>query len=159
MSKITASRQTVDRLQKDKELSNEVSDNPLRTLSVHGQGEVECLPDIFQMTITLNSSKLSIEEAEASIKKRSDYILQVLRNNGVGEDCIKSYTDISHDNQAIIVKTTLSVTSSTTRLAKTKRTIQEKLNSSVQCSNISCSVSFNHLMSQRYVHVHVAVLA
>ena len=156
---MTASKQAVPLLRqnqescKDESGYTEITDNPLRTLSVRGHGQVECSPDNFQMTIVLNSSKPSVEEAETSVKKRSDYIFQVLRNNGIGEDCIKSHTDVGHDNQTIVLKTSLKVISDDfNKISRAKKIIKEKLDSSVQCSSIGCYVSFSHLMSQRYVY-------
>ena len=123
---------------------------PLRTLAVCGQGETQCCPDHFQMTIVMSSTKPSIEEAEASVKKRSDYVLQVLRNHGMKNDCIKLSSEMSHRNHSVVFKTNIKVFSEDFyKVTQARGVVREKLNGSVQCSDIGCSISLKHLTAQR----------
>ena len=127
-------------------------ENPLRTLTVHGQGATECNPDKFQMTVLLTSSKASIEEAEASVKKRSDYVLQVLRNHGMNSECVKLHTTVNQDDQKQVnsIKTNVKVLGCDfDRISQARGVVLEKLGSSAQCSSINCSISFNQQMAQR----------
>ena len=65
------------------------------TVSVQSSGEMRTHPDIFQFTITIRNSKESLEEAQTSIKRRTDYISQVIRKNGVKSRSIVVSTDMT----------------------------------------------------------------
>ena len=66
-----------------------------RTISVHASGEVTSLPDVIQFTVTAHSSKDTVEEAQASVKRRTDYIAQVARKNGIKNNGIAISTEVS----------------------------------------------------------------
>ena len=66
-----------------------------RTISVHATGEVACPPDILDFLISVSSSKDTVEAAQLSVKRRTEYILQVLRNSGIREGSIKCSSEIS----------------------------------------------------------------
>lgn len=65
------------------------------TVSVQSSGEMWIPPDILQFTITIRNSKESLEEAQTSIKRRTDYISQVIRKNGVKSGGIVVSTDVT----------------------------------------------------------------
>lgn len=131
-----------------------VSDSQMRTLSVQGQGESTCSPDNFQMTVSLSSSKPSTQEAEASVKKRSDYVLQVLRNHGLSSNCINMKTCVSRHMEkedVYVFSMIISVIGKDyDRLNESKCVLREKLSDSVTCSDIHCSVSFKHRINHRF---------
>lgn len=53
------------------------------SISVHSSGEVTSLPDVIEFTVTVHSCKETIEDAQTSVKRRTDYIMQVARKNGI----------------------------------------------------------------------------
>lgn len=69
--------------------------NGKRTISVHSSGEVTSLPDVIQFTVTVRSCKETVEDAQASVKRRTDYISQVVRKNGVKNTGVSLSTEVS----------------------------------------------------------------
>ena len=65
------------------------------TISVQSSGEVRVPPDILHFTVTVRNSKESLEEAQTSVKRRTDYISQVARKNGVKAGNIVISTDVT----------------------------------------------------------------
>ena len=154
-----ASRKDFKEMSKDPLQQSENPGKILRTLSVQGQGDVKCTPDTFQMTVCVTSSKPSLEEAQTSVKKRTDYIQQVSRNHGVSGECIKLHTDIYHDNnnnsqlQSVTVDARMNITTGDIdKCRKIRNILIEKLSGSIQCNSIHCSISSKHRAAQRYMH-------
>lgn len=65
------------------------------TISVHSSGEVTSLPDVIEFTITVHSCKETVEDAQTSVKRRTDYIAQVARKNGIKNSEITVCTEVS----------------------------------------------------------------
>ncbi len=65
------------------------------TISVQSSGEVRVPPDVLYFTVTIKNSKESLEEAQTSVKRRTDYIAQVARKNGVKGPNIAFSTDVT----------------------------------------------------------------
>lgn len=65
------------------------------TISVQSSGEIWTPPDTLQFTITVKNSKESMEEAQSSVKRRTDYIAQVIRKNGVSSGSMVLSTDVT----------------------------------------------------------------
>ena len=153
MSDWSVIREQSERQQNDNRLS--VSPIKLtRTLSIHAVGEVECSPDTFTFTITIASSKTSLEEAESSVKRRSDYVLQVLRNSGI--KTIHIGDDIKRGD-TIEVKRTIMITNNKNleNCRKARSFLIEKLDDTVHCSPIECQLSLNQKVMKRYMcYVH-----
>ena len=117
------------------------------SISVHSSGEVTTLPDIIQFTVTVNSSKESAEEAQASVKRRIDYITQVIRKNGVKNNCVTVSTEVSKENiiqkedtlsEVVTVHCDVVVNcDSLVRCETIRNVLIEKMDSSVQFSSVS----------------------
>jgi len=65
------------------------------TISVQSSGEVLLLPDVLHFTVSIRNSKETLEEAQTSVKRRTDYIAQVARKNGVKGNSIVFCTDVT----------------------------------------------------------------
>lgn len=120
-----------------------------RTISVFASGEVTSLPDVIQFTVTAHSSKETVEEAQASVKRRTDYIAQVARKNGIKNNDVIISTEVRKgagkemeqgdmggswaavSTEVVIICDTLS------KCEAVKNTLVEKLDSSVHFSHIS----------------------
>lgn len=72
--------------------------NGKSTISVYSSGEVTTLPDVIQFTITVESSKENAEDSQASVKRRTDYITQVIRKNGVKSNDVTVSTEVSKES-------------------------------------------------------------
>lgn len=66
-----------------------------RTISVRAFGEASCPPDIIQFTVIVSSSKETLEAAHASVKRRTDYILQALEKNGIKRKTVACSTQVN----------------------------------------------------------------
>lgn len=62
-------------------------------ISVQATGEVTALPDVVQFTISVRSTKETADEAQASVKRRTDYVSQVIKKHGVHG--VESSTEVS----------------------------------------------------------------
>ena len=69
------------------------------TISVQSSGEVRLLPDVLHFTVSIRNSKETLEEAQTSVKRRTDYIAQVARKNGVKGNNIVFCTDVSQSTE------------------------------------------------------------
>ena len=118
-----------------------------RTLSIHAVGEVECSPDTCTLTITIASSKTSLEEAQSSVKRRSDYVLQVLRNNGI--KTIQILNDITRGDTTEVKCTVVIINNNFENCRKARSILIEKLDDSVHCSPIECQLSLNQKVMKR----------
>ena len=112
-----------------------------RTITVHASGEVSCPPDLFSLAISVCSTKESAEAAQSSVKRRSEYIRQVLRNNKIGEKQVKVTTDVSRveeeEEEEVCVQSHFLVqTGSLPACEAVRNLLVEKLDATVQCSAI-----------------------
>jgi len=113
-----------------------------RTITVHASGEVSCPPDLFSLAISVCSRKESAEAAQSSVKRRSEYIRQVLRNNKIGEKQVKVTTDVSRveeeeEEEEVCVQSHFLVqTGSLPACEAVRNLLVEKLDATVQCSAI-----------------------
>ena len=71
---------------------------PSNSISVQSAGEITLSPDTIQFTISVRSSKESLEDAQASVKRRVDYITQVLRKNEIKNNDVALSTEINRKN-------------------------------------------------------------
>lgn len=122
---------------------NDIQRSPKRSISVMASGISVCPPDHFSFDVTVSSTKSILEEAQASVKRRGDYILQVLRNHNV--KTVQSVTDVwtECNGEEHVVEMGISVQcGEVDKCCKVRNVIMEKLDSSsVQCSSIMCSHS------------------
>ena len=68
-------------------------------------GEARCPPSVIQFGVSVCSVKSTLEAAQDSVKRRTDYILQTLRNNGIKEKSYKCSTDIRKADDSVRVQT------------------------------------------------------
>jgi hypothetical protein len=145
-----------------------------RTISVHASGEVTTLPDVIQFTVAVHSSKETVEEAQTSVKRRTDYISQVTRKNGIKADGVFISTEVSKGvgrgtepgdlvgTSLAAVCTEVVIKCDTLLKCETVRNILvEKMDSSVQFSHIGFSLSGEARQAGRYamIIVHTALFA
>lgn len=110
-----------------------------RNISVQATSEVVCPPDIVQFGITVCSSKDTHEAAQTSVKRRTDYILQVLRNNGIRENKnVKMSTNVSRGEAEFTVQSELLVEHSDLSKCEIIRNLLiEKMDSSIHFTPIT----------------------
>lgn len=123
--------------------------SPKRTISVQSVGEVVCPPNVIQFGISVFSTKETLEAAQGSVKRRTDYILQVFRNNGIKEKTWKFSTDISRqgDDNCVRVQTNIVVDCDSVLKCETVRNLLiEKLDSS---SVHFTPVTYHHLSQDK----------
>ena len=129
--------------------------SPKRTISVMASGVAVCSPDTFSFNVTVCSTKSALTEAQASVKRRGDYILQVLRNHNIRN--IRSLTDMwtEANGEEHVVEMSISVQcGDVEKCSKVRNTIMEKLDSpSVHCSSIGCSHTPEWKAMKMYVRV------
>ena len=122
-----------------------------RTISIQAQGDVVCFPDVFRFSISISSSKSSFEDAHLSVKKRSDYVLQVLRNHGLcrGKH-VEVINDVERCEETSSVHCSIAVSCDNQHTCCTVRNLLvQKLSSCVQFSSIYCSASLQHKANKR----------
>ena len=116
-------------------------DSGKRSITIHDVGEVSKCPDIIKFTVSVCSSKDSIESVKASVKRRVDYILQTLRSHGIGGKSVTVSTDINR-GEGYEIRSDVLVQHSNVQQCQTARNfLVEKLDSSVVISPISCHCS------------------
>lgn len=120
-----------------------------RTISVQATGEVSWPPDLLQFSMTISSTKDSLEAAQGSVKRRTDYILQVLRNNGIKDQDIKLSTEIVRGEQAVVYTDVLVECGSVAVCEQIRNKLLEKLDSSVHFSDITCQHTLEAKARQR----------
>ena len=132
-----------------------------RTISVHATSEVICPPDILQFAITVCSSKDTHEAAQTSVKRRTDYILQVLRNNGIRDSkSVKMLTDVSRGESEFTVQSEVLVEHSDLAKCEVVRNLLiEKMDSNIQFSPITCHYSPEIKEQKRWVLIFDKLLA
>ena len=111
-----------------------------RTISVHATSEVVCPTDVVQFSITVCSRKDTHEAAQTSVKRRTGYILQVLRNNGIRENKnVKMSTNVSRGEAEFCVQSKVLVEHSDLSKCEIVRNLLiEKMDSSIQFTPITC---------------------
>lgn len=118
-----------------------------------GTGVVVCGPDVFSFCVTIVSSKPVLSDARTSVKRRGDYILQVLRNHSVKN--VQSVTDSMSkaDRDEHTVEMSVSVVcGDIEKCCEVRDLIMNKLDSpSVHCSTIQCSHSPQWIAHKTYV--------
>ena len=126
-----------------------------RTISVNATSEVVCPPDIIQFVITVCSSKETHEAAQTSVKRRTDYIVQVLRNNGIRDSKnVKMLTDVSRGESDFTVQSEVLVEHSDMAKCEVVRNLLiEKMDSSIQFSLITCHYSPEIKEQKRWVPI------
>lgn len=124
-----------------------------RTISVHATSEVVCPPDIVQFGITVCSSKDTHEAAQTSVKRRTDYIMQVLRNNGIRDNKnIKMLTDVKREECEFTVQSEILVEhGDLSKCELIRNLLIEKMDSSIQFTPIACHHSPQNKESKRWV--------
>ncbi|XP_062511132.1 interleukin-1 receptor-associated kinase 1-binding protein 1 homolog [Corticium candelabrum] len=80
-----------------------------RSIMVSGVAAVEVAPDQILLSVSVVSSKNSVEEAKSSVKRRCDYIKQVLRNHSLKENEYETSTAVWKDQNAWNVRSDFSV--------------------------------------------------
>ena len=116
------------------EKRSSVSDR--RTITVSGTGEIEITPDRILLSVSVLSSKNSVEEARSSVKRRCDYIRQVLRNHGFRENTYETSTGVWRDSDIWNIRTEFSVTlMDAAACEKIKNILTEKLQTGVSISH------------------------
>ena len=125
------------------------------TISVHSCGEVNCTPDIIQFTVSIRSSKESVEEAQASIKRRTDYVSQVIRKNGIKNNDFAISTELSRksieETECVTVQADVVVKcDNLSRCENTRNVLMEKMDSSVHFSSVNFWHSTEAKESGRY---------
>ena len=120
--------------------------SPSRSISVQAVGEAQCPPSTINFGVTVSSVKDSLEAAQSSVKRRVDYIIQVLRNNGLREKSYKCSSEITRSEECVRVQTDILVEcESVSRCETVRNLLIEKLDSSVQVT----TVTFHHLYEHR----------
>lgn len=123
----------------------------LRTITVHASSEVSCPPDIFSLAISVTSTKDSAEAAQNSVNRRTEYILQVLRNNSIKGKQVKKSTDVTRVNEdEVCVRVSIVVQTGSLEACEAARNVLiEKMDATVQCSTIDLLHSPAHKTEKR----------
>ena len=128
-----------------------------RTVSVQAEGQVEAWPDRFNLTITVTSTKQKLDEAQLSVKRRSDYIIQVLRNHdfkgkrlNIFEEitrlpCSNGSSEVEHQVKCIVKIEGDEME----KVLRVKNLLLQKMDASVLYSNISCYHSSGYKAKKR----------
>lgn len=126
------------------------------SISVHATGEVACPPDVLEFLISVSSTKDNLESSLESVTRRSEYILQVLRNNGVKDRCIRSTSEITKGEESVTVHAdTLVRINDLVKCEKVRNLLIEKLDRSVLFSPITCYHSLEEKENKRCVRGHM----
>ena len=122
-----------------------------RIITVQASGEVACKPDLFSFAICVTSTKENVETAQNSVKRRIEYILQVLRNNGIKERRVERSTDVNRASESeVCVRVNLQVESESLQACEVSRNLLvEKMDATVQCSIIELLHSPSHKAEMR----------
>uniref|UniRef100_A0A1I8IZZ4 Alba domain-containing protein n=1 Tax=Macrostomum lignano TaxID=282301 RepID=A0A1I8IZZ4_9PLAT len=107
-----------------------------KTVEVLGVGEVPVVPDQCSVVFVIRSTKETVEEANASAIKRYNYLLQLLGNSHIKENCVKSNREVTrHNQQSLTLSITVSVLFSDFNVfEKVCNQVAEKLDSAVSIS-------------------------
>ncbi|RNA30302.1 interleukin-1 receptor-associated kinase 1-binding 1 [Brachionus plicatilis] len=63
-------------------------ENPKRTVTVNGTGEIKMPPNEIKLVIVITSCKTNIEEAKSSVQRRYEYVYQTMRKYKINESNI-----------------------------------------------------------------------
>ena len=109
-----------------------------RTITVHASSELACKPDVFSLAVSVSSTKESAEAAQNSVRRRSDYILQVLRNNGIKKKRVERSTDVSRAGEdEVSVRVELLAEAESVQACEAARNVLvAKLDATVHCSAV-----------------------
>lgn len=123
-----------------------------RTITVHASSEVACPPDLYSLAISVSSTKENAEAAQNSVKRRSEYILQVLRNNSIKEKQVERSTDVNRvsENEICVQVNLLVRTGSLQACEAARNLLIEKMDVTVQCNAIDLLHSPAHKTEKRY---------
>lgn len=127
-----------------------------RTITVHASSELACKPDQFSLSVSISSTKESADAAQTSVKRRSEYILQVIRNNGIKEKNVEKSTELSRIcEDEVRVRMELVARGGSLEACETARNVLvAKMDSTVQCGAVELLHSPDHLAEMRYKNVH-----
>ena len=125
-----------------------------RTITVHASSEIACPPDLCSLTISVSSTKETAEAAQNSVKRRGEYIMQVLRNNSIKERLVRKSTDVNRVSEdEVCVQTSLLVQTDSLQACEAARNLViEKMDATVQCSTICLHHSPESKAEGRCVH-------
>ena len=127
------------------------SARPRRSITVLANSESHCEPDVFSLAVSVCSTKDSAEAAQSSVKRRTDYILQVLRNSGIREKRVEQSTHVSRerDGEVSVKENLLARAGSLHACEAARNVIVSKMDSSVDCGEIQARISPAHRAETR----------
>ena len=148
---MNASDPKMNNVQQQQHASSTIVQSPARTISVQSSGEAQCPPSHLTFGVSVCSVKDSLEAAQGSVKRRTDYIIQVLRNNGLKEKDYKCSTDISRRGECVRVQTDILIDfDGVSRCETVRNLLIEKLDaSSVQITAVTCQHVFEDKEEKR----------
>ena len=117
------------------------SDSGKRSITIQDVGEITKYPDVIKFTVSVSSTKESIESVKTSVKRRTDYIFQTLRSHGIGEKWLTVSTDINRGDGYEMRSDVVVQHSDAQQCQNARNFLVEKLDSSVVISPISCCCS------------------
>ena len=117
------------------------SDSGKRSITIQDVGEITKYPDVIKFTVSVSSTKESIESVKTSVKRRTDYILQTLRSHGIGEKSLTVSTDINRGDCYEMRSDVVVQHSDAQQCQNARNFLVEKMDSSVVISPISCCCS------------------
>ena len=122
-----------------------------RSITVHASSEALCLPDVFSLAVSISSVKDAPEAAQSSVKRRSEYILQVFRNSGIKEKRVERSTHVSRRGEdEVSVRMELLAKADSLQACETARNvIVTKMDSTVECGEVEPHISPNHRAETR----------
>ena len=107
-------------------------------ISVQALGEVVCPPDTVQFSVSISSAKESFEGAQASVQRRSDYVVQVLRNSGIKDREVTCSSDVVREESMVTVTTEVLVQSDgLVKCESLRNLLIEKLDPSVNFTSLT----------------------
>lgn len=118
-----------------------------RTITVDAESELLCSPDQFSLLVSVSSIKESAEAAQNSVQRRTQYILQVLRNHGMRDKNVETTTHVSRSGKdgSVTVRVDIRGNSDDAQSCETARNlILTKMDASVHCSVVEPSITSTH---------------
>ena len=134
--------------------SHGVSATTRRTITVHANSEIACKPDLFSLEIVVTSTKETAETAQSSVKRRSEYILQVLRKNSIKEKRIDKSTSVNRfgEDEVCVQVHYLAQSDCLQSCEAARNVLVEKMDAAVECGMIELLYSPAHKARKRYTH-------
>ncbi|XP_066529092.1 interleukin-1 receptor-associated kinase 1-binding protein 1 homolog [Hoplias malabaricus] len=103
-----------------------------RRLEVTGSAELNCPPDTAALTVSVSSNKPSHKEAQSSVNRRLEYILQTITQHGVREEDLVVTKFVQRDGDLFRMQTEVSGVFSDFKTMECVRSVLiEKLDKSV----------------------------